>query len=343
MSYKQITLPLFLVQEQRRFGGTGAFTALMTDICTTCKTISNEVNRGAMAGTMGYAGSRNVQGEDQKSLDVLANDIFLYMTDQGGNWAGMVSEELEDVHLSVGSDGRYLLLFDPLDGSSNIDVNIAVGSIFSILRLPDGADPSDCKSFLQPGIKQVAAGYALYGSSTMMVWTSGKGVNGFTLDRNVGVFVLTHPNIRIPEMGSEYAINASRHRFWNEPTRRYVEECDAGKKGPRGRDFNMRWVGSMAAEVHRILLKGGSFLYPTDSDNISRGGKLRLLYEANPMAFIIEQAGGLATNGRKRILDIEPTKLHERTGVFLGSRSEIERITQFYKDAERYHELSEVE
>jgi fructose-1,6-bisphosphatase I len=332
MTYKRVTLPHFLIQEQRRLGGSGAFTALMTDICSTCKTISNEVSRGAMAGTLGYAGSRNVQGEDQKALDVLANDIFLYMTEQGGNWAGMASEELEDVHISRGSDGRYLLLFDPLDGSTNIDVNIAVGSIFSILRLPDGADPSDEDAFLQPGTEQVAAGYAIYGSSTMMVFTSGLGVNGFTLDRNIGVFVLTHPNMQIPESGSEYAINASRDRYWDEPTRRYVKECDAGKEGPRGREFNMRWVGSMVAEVHRILMRGGTFLYPTDSENASKGGKLRLLYEANPMAFIVEQAGGRATTGRQRIMDIAPTKLHERTGVILGSSEEVERIERYYRE-----------
>ena len=337
MTYKRVTLPLFLIQEQRRLGGTGAFTALMTDLCTTCKMISNEVNRGAMAGTMGYAGSRNVQGEDQKALDVLSNDIFLYMTEQGGNWAGMASEELEDVYLSRGSDGHYLLLFDPLDGSSNIDLNIAVGSIFSILRLPVGADPASEATFLQPGIEQVAAGYAIYGSSTMMVFTSGNGGNGFTLDHNIGVFVLTHPNIRIPDEATEYAINSSRQRHWDEPTRRYVEECAAGRAGPRGRDFNMRWVGSMVAEVHRILLKGGAFLYPTDSDNADRGGKLRLLYEANPMAFLVEQAGGAATDGRQRILEIQPQRLHERTGVILGSKPEVDRISAFYaeEDARR--------
>lgn len=334
MTYKRVTLPLFLIQEQRRLGGTGAFTALMTDLCTTCKTISNEVNRGAMAGTMGYAGSRNVQGEDQKALDVLANDIFLYMTEQGGNWAGMASEELEDVYLSRGSQGHYLLLFDPLDGSSNIDVNIAVGSIFSILRLPPGADPSAEATFLQPGVEQVAGGYTIYGSSTMMVFTSGNGVNGFTLDHNIGVFVLTHPNIRIPDEASEFAINSSRQRHWDAATRRYVAECAAGRAGPRGRDFNMRWVGSMVAEVHRILLKGGTFLYPVDSDNAAKGGKLRLLYEANPMAFIVEQAGGAATDGRRRILDIQPQRLHERTGVILGSRPEVERIAAFYAEAD---------
>ena len=332
MTYRRITLPLYLIKEQRRVGGTGVYTALMTDLSETCKTIANEVNRGAMAGTMGYAGSRNVQGEDQKALDILTNDIFLYMTEQAGNWAGMASEELEHVYTSRASEGRYLLLFDPLDGSSNVDVNIAVGSIFSILRLPEGADPSSEKAFLQPGVKQVAAGYTIYGSSTMIVLTNGKGVSGFTLDRNVGTFVLTHPNLRIPERGSEYAVNASRQRWWDRPTRRYLDECAAGKDGPRGRDFTMRWVGSMVAEVHRILLRGGIFLYPTDAENIDKGGKLRLLYEANPMAFLVEQAGGAATTGRRRIMEIEPRSLHQRASVILGSRDEVERIERYYAE-----------
>ena len=333
MTYRRITLPLFLVQEQRRLGGSGVFTALMTDICTTCKTISNEVNRGAMAGTMGYAGSRNVQGEEQKELDVLANDIFLYMTDQSGNWAGVASEELEDAYISRGSDGRYLLLFDPLDGSSNIGVNVAVGSIFSILRLPEGADPADENVYLQPGVKQVAAGYTIYGASTMLVFTSGHGVNGFTLDHNIGVFVLTHPNMRIPEDTGEYAINASRERHWPAPIRRYVRECVAGPEGPRGRSFNTRWIASMVAEVPRILLRGGVFMYPLASDNAPRGGHLRLLYEANPMAFIVEQAGGRAISGDERILDIVPERLHQRTGVILGSKNEVERIGRYYAEA----------
>lgn len=334
MTYRRITLPLFLVQEQRRLGGSGVFTALMTDICTTCKTISNEVNRGAMAGTMGYAGSRNVQGEEQKELDVLANDIFLYMTDQSGNWAGVASEELEDAYISRGSDGRYLLLFDPLDGSSNIGVNVAVGSIFSILRLPEGADPADERVYLQPGVRQVAAGYTIYGASTMLVLTSGQGVNGFTLDRNIGVFVLTHPNMQIPEDTSEYAINASRERHWPAPIHRYVRECIAGPEGPRGRSFNTRWIASMVAEVHRILMRGGVFMYPVDRDNAPKGGHLRLLYEANPMAFIVEQAGGRAISGHERILDIVPERLHQRTGVILGSRNEVERIGRYYAETE---------
>ncbi|MGE5503577.1 MAG: class 1 fructose-bisphosphatase [Actinomycetota bacterium] len=335
MSYKRVTLTHFLLQEQRRLGRSGTFTALMQDIIFACKMISHEVNRGALAGNLGVAGSENVQGEEQKKLDVLANDIFLHMNGLGGTYAAMASEELEDVHVVHGSaEGRYLLLFDPLDGSSNIDVNISVGTIFSILRLPDGADASAKDAFLQPGVTQVAAGYALYGSSTMMVLTTGNGVNGFTLDRDIGMFILTHPNMRIPETTKEFAINSSRSRFWEPAIKRYVDECLAGKDGPRGTDFNMRWVASMVAEVHRILCRGGVFLYPTDSQLAKKGGKLRLMYEANPMAFIVEQAGGAATDGRKRIMDLAPTDLHQRVGVVLGSKDEVERIVQYHKEAD---------
>ncbi|MDA8231763.1 MAG: class 1 fructose-bisphosphatase [Magnetospirillum sp.] len=333
MSYTRVTLTHSLLDEQRRLGRSGTFTSLMQDIVTACKMISHEVNRGAMAGNLGLAGSENVQGEDQKKLDVLANDIFLRMNALGGNYAAMASEELEDVHVVHGSaDGRYLLLFDPLDGSSNTDINISVGSIFSILRLPDGADPGAKGTFLQPGAKQVAAGYALYGSSTMMVLTTGNGVNGFTLDRDVGEFYLTHPDMRVTPDTGEFAINASRSRFWEAPVKRYVDECLAGTDGPRGKDFNMRWVASMVAEVHRILCRGGVFLYPMDAGNKAKGGKLRLMYEANPMAMIVEQAGGLASTGRQRILDIAPGGLHQRVPVMLGSAAEVERLVAYHAE-----------
>jgi fructose-1,6-bisphosphatase I len=332
MPYTRITLTHFLLQEQRRLGTSGAFTSLMTDIITACKMVSHEVNRGALVGNHGVAGSENVQGEEQKKLDVLANDIFLHMNALGGNYAAMASEELEDVHAVKGSaDGRYLLLFDPLDGSSNIDVNISVGSIFSILRLPDGVTASSADAFLQPGVKQVAAGYALYGSSTMLVLTTGNGVNGFTLDRDVGMFFLTHPNMTITPDTKEFAINASRARFWEAPVKRYVDECLSGKEGPRGKDFNMRWVASMVAEVHRILVRGGVFMYPVDSENASKGGKLRLMYEANPMSFIVEQAGGAATTGRGRIMEVQPSSLHQRVAVILGSKNEVERIAEYHR------------
>ena len=333
MPHNRITLTHYLLQEQRRLGRSGAFTALVSDIITAVKMISHEVNRGAMAGNHGVAGSENIQGEEQKKLDVLANDIFLHMNSLGGSYAAMASEEMDEVQAVHGSaDGRYLLLFDPLDGSSNIDVNISVGTIFSILRLPEGVAADTTAAFMQPGVKQVAAGYALYGSSTMLVLTTGSGVNGFTLDTNVGMFFLTHPNMQIPADTQEFAINASRARFWEPPVRRYVDECVAGKDGPRGKDFNMRWVASMVAEVHRILCRGGVFLYPADSENRKKGGKLRLMYEANPMAFIVEQAGGTATTGRGRIMDLAPQALHQRVPVILGSRNEVERIDAYHRD-----------
>ncbi len=333
MSYKRITLTHFLLQEQRRLKSSGMFTSLMNDILTACKMVSHEVNRGALAGNHGVAGSENVQGEEQKKLDVLANDIFLHMNSVTGTYAAMASEELEDVQAVAGTaDGKYLLLFDPLDGSSNIDVNVSVGSIFSILRLPEGVDPASEKAFLQPGVKQVAAGYAVYGSSTMLVLTTGNGVNGFTLDRDVGMFFLSHPNMTIPADTKEYAINGSRARHWEPPVKRYIEECNLGKDGPREKDFNMRWVASMVAEIHRILVRGGVFLYPADAENMKKGGKLRLMYEANPMAFIIEQAGGLASTGRQRLMEVEPTGLHQRVPVILGSKNEVERVVAYHAE-----------
>ncbi|MBI5120546.1 MAG: class 1 fructose-bisphosphatase [Rhodospirillales bacterium] len=332
MPYKRLTLSHNLLEEQRRLGRSGTFTSLMTDIITACKMVSREVNRGALVGNLGLAGAENVQGEEQKKLDVLANDIFLHMNSLGGNYAAMASEELEDVFAVTGqASGRYLLLFDPLDGSSNIDINVSVGSIFSILRLPEGANPNDADTFLQPGTQQVAAGYALYGPSTMLVLTTGDGVHGYTLDRGVGMFFLTHPDMTIPADTKEFAVNASRQRFWEPPVKRYVDECLAGKEGPRGVNFNMRWVASMVAEVHRILVRGGVFLYPMDSENAKSGGKLRLMYEANPMAFIVEQAGGLASTGKGRIMEMKPKGLHQRVPVILGSKNEVERIVDYHK------------
>jgi fructose-1,6-bisphosphatase I len=231
--------------------------------------------------------------------------------------------------------GKYLLTFDPLDGSSNIDVNVSVGTIFSILRIQGGnAVPSE-RDFLQAGTQQVAAGYALYGPSTMMVLTTGNGVNGFTLDQNIGEFILTHPNMTIPADTREFAINASNMRFWEPAVKRYVQECLDGKEGPRGEDFNMRWIASMVAEVHRILTRGGVFMYPIDSKMKAKGqgGKLRLLYEANPMSFIIEQAGGGSITGTERIMDLQPESLHQRVPVILGSKNEVERILGYHDQA----------
>ncbi|MBF0561689.1 MAG: class 1 fructose-bisphosphatase [Alphaproteobacteria bacterium] len=333
MPHTRVTITHFLIDEQRRYGGTGHFTTLVNDIVTACKMISHQVNRGSLAGNLGLAGSENVQGETQKTLDVVTNEIFLHLNALGGNYAGMASEEIDDVHVvSQEGSGKYLLLFDPLDGSSNIDVNIAVGTIFSVLRCPAGIETPSAAQFLQKGAQQVAAGYILYGAYTMLVLSTGHGVKGFTLDQDIGEFVLTNPDRRVPADTNEYAINASRSELWEPPIQRYIKECQAGKNGPRGKSFNMRWVGSMVADVHRILCRGGVFLYPIDSGNRDKGGKLRLLYEASPMAYIVEQAGGIGTTCRGRILDLTPTSLHQRCAVVLGSRNEVERIESYYRE-----------
>ena len=333
MSQIPQTLTHWLIDAQRKAGGDSVMLQLLDDIATACKMISHEIAQGAMLGNLGKAGSENVQGEEQKQLDVIANDIFLAVNAQAGHYPAMASEELEDVYVVDGAaEGKYLLLFDPLDGSSNIDVNVSVGSIFSILRLPEGADPSQAAAFLQTGVQQVAAGYALYGPSTMLVISVGQGVHGFTLDRNTGLFYLTHPDMSIPADTKEFAINASRARFWEAPVKRYVDECLAGKTGPRGRDFNMRWIASMVAEVHRILTRGGLFMYPMDAENQAKGGKLRLMYEANPMSFLVEQAGGAASTGRQRIMDVAPTGLHQRISVILGSKNEVERVVSYHAE-----------
>ena len=334
MHSNNTTLTQFIIEEQRRVvGATGDFTSLLNDIVTAIKVIAHVVNKGDLLGVLGSAGSENVQGETQKKLDVITNDVMLRSNEWAGHLAAMASEEMEDIFPipTQYPRGKYLLVFDPLDGSSNIDVNISVGTIFSVLRCPDGVTEPTAADFLQPGTRQVAAGYALYGPSTMMMLTSGHGVNGFTLDRDIGEFILTHPGVQIAPDTQEFAINASNERFWEPPVQRYVEECRQGKKGPRGRDFNMRWVASMVAEVHRILMRGGVFMYPKDTKDPTKAGKLRLMYEANPMSFIVEQAGGLSTTGRERIMDIQPEGLHQRVPVILGSRNEVERLIDYHR------------
>ena len=329
------TLTRFLIEEQRRsnLGGTG-FTALVNDVRLACKRISTLIGKGALIDALGDAGSDNVQGEQQQKLDVLANEIFVRTNEWGGQLAGLVSEEMPDPY-PIPSEfprGRYLLLFDPLDGSSNVDVNVAVGSIFSVLRCPDGVSEPTAADFLQPGCEQVCAGYAIYGPCTMLVLSTGHGVNGFTLDREIGEFMLTHPQLRIDETTAEFAINAPNSRHWEPAIRRYVNECLAGKSGPRGRDFNMRWVASLVAETHRILMRGGIFLYPRDRKDLSKPGRLRLLYEANPIGFIIEQAGGRASTGLTPVLEVAPEDLHQRIGFVFGARAEVERIERYYRD-----------
>ena len=326
----------FIIEEQRQVGASGDFTGLLTDVIMACKQIAHSVHKGELIGVLGSAGSENVQGETQKKLDVITNEIFIKSTEWGGHLAAMASEEMEDVYPIPAQypKGKYLLVFDPLDGSSNIDVNISVGTIFSILRCPDGVSFPTANDFLQPGTKQVCAGYALYGPSTMLVITTGHGVNGFTLDSDIGEFILTHTQMKIPADTQEFAINTSNQRFWEAPVQRYVEECVKGKtEGGREKNFNMRWVASMVAEVHRILTRGGIFMYPFDTKEPGKAGKLRLMYEANPMSFIVEQAGGMSSTGRERIMDIKPAKLHQRVPVILGSRNEVERVVSYHKGA----------
>jgi len=332
------TITEFMIEEQRRFPEvTGEFTAVLNQVRLACKRISFIVGRGALGAAHGSAESVNVQGERQMKLDLIANDIFLRAHEYGGYLAGMVSEELEEPYQIPGEYplGKYLLVFDPLDGSSNIDINAPVGSIFSVLKAPNGACAPTRADFLQPGSQQLCAGYAIYGATTMLVLTLGRGVHGFTLDRGFGEFILTHPNMSIPEETSEFAINASNERFWEPPIRRYVVECLAGHGGVRGKDFNMRWIASLVAEVHRILVRGGLFMYPKDTKEPSKPGRLRLLYEADPMAMIVEQAGGGASWGRGRVLDIVPTDLHQRVPLILGCKSEVERIELYHLEHEQ--------
>lgn len=326
------TLTQFIIEEQGRHpGASGDFTGLLNDIATACKAIAGVVSRGALADILGSAGSGNIQGEEQKKLDLLANATMISANEWRGHLAAMASEEMEHI-LPTDRRGKYLLTFDPLDGSSNTDIAMTVGTIFSILRHPDTERAPVADDFLQPGAQQLCAGYAIYGPNTMLVLTTGNGVNGFTLDRAIGEFFLTHPGMRIPEETSEFAINMSNERFWFPPMQRYVAECRAGRTGPRGRDFNMRWIASMVAEVHRILNRGGVFMYPGDSRDPARPGRLRLLYEASPMAMLVEQAGGMAVTGSARILDVVPSGLHQRVPVILGSRNEVERIAGYHRE-----------
>ena len=304
---------------------------LLETVADTCVGISQAVRQGALSGVLGAAGSGNVQGEEQQKLDVIANQALLSGCEWRGVLAGMASEEMADPYpIPPGHrQGPYLLLFDPLDGSSNIDVNISVGTIFSVLRKAVNA-PLSTEHFLQPGVNQVAAGYVLYGPQTMLVLTTGHGVSGFTFDRDSGAFLLTHPSLTVAPGCKEFAINMSNQRHWEAPVQRYINELLAGSDGPRGKDFNMRWVASMVAEVHRILMRGGVFSYPRDARDPAKPGKLRLMYEANPMSFLIEQAGGAASDGHRRILDIEPQGLHQRVAVFLGAQEEVALVTSYH-------------
>ncbi len=330
---KRISLTRYLVEQQRVAGHIPSELRLLLEVVArACKSISQAVNKGALGGVLGSAESENVQGEMQKKLDIIANEVLIEANEWGGHLAAMASEEMEGIYVVPNRypKGEYLLLFDPLDGSSNIDVNVSIGTIFSVLKKPEGDRGVEETDFLQPGSHQVAAGYCVYGPQTTLVLTVGDGVAMFTLDREQGSFVLTQENVRIPEDTKEFAINMSNMRHWDEPVKRYIDECLQGKEGPRGKAFNMRWIASLVSDVHRILCRGGVFMYPWDKREPEKPGKLRLMYEANPMSWLVEQAGGAATNGRQRILDIQPGHLHERVSVILGSKNEVERVTSYH-------------
>lgn len=335
MSTKRISLTQYLIEQQRGEAQIPAQLRLLIEVVArACKRIAINVNKGALGDVLGTAGSENVQGEVQKKLDVIANEVLIEANEWGGHLAGMASEEMDDM-LGVPNrypQGEYLLLFDPLDGSSNIDINVSIGTIFSVLKHQGGEVTNE--SFLQPGTAQVCAGYCVYGPQTTLVLTVGKGVVLFTLDREQGAWVMTEDELRIPEDTKEFAINMSNMRHWAAPVKRYIDECLAGKEGPRGKDFNMRWVAAMVADVHRIMTRGGIFMYPWDKREPNKPGKLRLMYEANPMSFLVEQAGGVATNGTQRIMEIQPKQLHERVSVMLGSKNEVELVTSYHRDAQ---------
>ena len=331
---KRVSLTQHLIEEQRLHNTIPSELRLLIEVVSrACKTISHAVSKGALGDVLGAASTENVQGEIQKKLDIISNEILLEANEWGGHLAAMASEEMESFHPIPNRypKGEYLLLFDPLDGSSNIDVNVSIGTIFSVLKAPEGMQTPSEQDFLQAGTKQVAAGYAVYGPQTVLVLTTGHGVNCFTLDREMGSWVMTQRHIQIPPDTAEYAINASNARHWFPPVRRYIDELEEGKVGPRGKNFNMRWIASMVADVHRILNRGGIFMYPADARDPDKPGKLRLMYEANPMAFIVEQAGGAASDGHQRILEIAPTSLHQRVAVFLGSKNEVERVTSYHQ------------
>ena len=336
MSTKRISLTRYLVEQQRVDGHIPSQLRLLLEVVArSCKSISQAVNKGDLGGVLGVASTENVQGEVQKQLDIIANEVLIEANEWGGHLAAMASEEMDSIYVVPNRypQGEYLLLFDPLDGSSNIDVNVSIGTIFSVLKKPEGSAGVSEQDFLQSGAHQVAAGYCVYGPQTTLVLTVGDGVAMFTLDREQGSFVLTQENVKIPADTKEFAINMSNMRHWDAPVKRYVDECLAGQEGPRGKDFNMRWIASMVADVHRILTRGGIFMYPWDKREPNKPGKLRLMYEANPMSWLVEQAGGAATNGKERILDIPPGKLHERVSVILGSKNEVDRVTAYHREA----------
>ncbi len=330
------TLRQFLLSEEKQGKMSSDMVLLIEDIATSCRIIAHKIRNGAFMDILGTADTSNVQGETQKQLDVIADEVFQEHCANCSRVAALVSEEIDEVIWLKDKPkaGDYLVYYDPLDGSSNLNVNISVGSIFSVVELEeDLVDVADAAVLIK-GAKQICAGYALYGPSTSLILTTGHGVNGFTHKIGNGEFLMTFPDMKVGPATQEFAINASRARKWDPVIKRYVEECLDGTDGPRGKSFNMRWVASMVAEIHRILIRGGLFMYPMDSGNAKTGGKLRLLYEANPMGFIIEQAGGKASTGQGRILDVQPTGHHQRVSVLIGSAEEVDLIDSYYRDAQ---------
>ena len=302
---------------------------LINLLMSACKEVDSKLQNGDLEGILGSAEHENVQGEVQKKLDVIANDIIKLTLKESQLVRGMASEE-EDQSVAASPEGKFLVTFDPLDGSSNIDINVSVGTIFSILAAPEGVEGCKDEDFLQPGNRQIAAGYVLYGPSCLLVLTTGDGVNVFTLGHN-GEFYLTRQNVRVPETTQEFAINMSNQRFWEAPVKEYIGDLLQGEEGPRGKRYNMRWVASMVAEVHRILTRGGIFMYPWDSREPKKPGKLRLMYEGNPMSMLVEQAGGRSTNTKVEIMNVEPQSIHERTSVILGSREEVDMVMEYHQ------------
>ena len=333
MPAPRVSLTRYLIEQERDHGTIPPQLRLLLEVVArSCKSISLSVTKGALGDILGATESENIQGEVQKKLDIIANEVLIEANEWGGHLAAMASEEMDSIHVIPNRypQGEYLLLFDPLDGSSNIDVNVSIGTIFSVLKKPTNSPTVSESDFLQAGNQQVAAGYCVYGPQTTLVLTVGNGVAMFTLDREQGSFVKTHEHVTVPAETQEFAINMSNMRHWDTPVKRYVDECLAGTEGPRGKNFNMRWIASMVADVHRILTRGGVFMYPWDKREPNKPGKLRLMYEANPMSWLIEQAGGAATDGKQRILDIKPTALHQRVSVILGSKNEVDQVTGYH-------------
>lgn len=335
MTERQMTFRQFLLHDYRHRGTKKDLVFLLEDIATACRIISNQVRSGAFSGNLGATSSTNVQGETQKTLDIIANDEFVRHCSNCSRVAALVSEEVDEVYWlkDKPQPGDYIVYFDPLDGSSNLDVNLSVGSIFSIVEIKEAIDAHNDASVLRPGNEQICAGYAIYGPSTALVVTTGNGVNGFTHQQGTGEFRLTYPNMTISYETAEFAINASRYRLWDAPIREYFDDAIAGAEGPLGKNYNMRWTASMVADVHRILTRGGLFMYPADAGNRKDGGKLRLMYEANPMGLIVEQAGGMASTATGAILDVAPTSHHQRVPVIMGSKAEVARVEEYHSRA----------